>query len=83
MRWRIAIETWPHSTGKGQAVDREAAGAVDGERYFYVDAEDVTEALKLAQCIAMGIESHPAVWKAPIYGVHRYDLLRPAKKAAD
>lgn len=79
MRWRIAIETWPHSTGNGQENDRKAAGAEDGERYFYVDAEDVTDALKLAQAIAMGIEAHPAVWKAPIYGVHRYDSLCPAR----
>jgi hypothetical protein len=31
MRWRIAIATWPHSTGNGQDADRKAAGAEAAE----------------------------------------------------
>jgi len=45
-----------------------------GERahYFYVDAEDIGEAMKMARCFAEGMERNPAVWRAPIYGVHVY-----------
>ena len=84
MRWRLTIEAWPHATGSGQAADQKAAG----ERiiYFYVDAEDIQEAFKMARCYSEGVAANPAVWKAPIMGVHRHEYevvaaetgLRPA-----
>lgn len=67
-RWRITIEAWPHSTGAGQEADQKAAG--DREHYFYVDAENIRDAMKMAECFAQGMERNPAVWKAPILGVH-------------
>jgi len=72
-RWRITIHIAPHSTGNGQEADRKAAGAEDGDRYFYVDAQNFDEAAKMAHCYSEGVKSHPMVWEAPIMGVHRYD----------
>lgn len=69
MRWRIAIEVWPHSSGKGQEADQKTAG--DRELYFYADAEDIDAAIRCARCFAEGIRANPAVWMAPIVGVHR------------
>lgn len=73
MRWRITIAVWPHSTGNGTASDKKAAGAEDGDRYFYVEAEDFRDASRLAFAYSEGVKSHPAVWQAPIMGVHRHD----------
>ncbi len=72
MRWTITIAVCPHSTGNGQDADQKAAGAEDGDRHFYVDADDFDEAAKYARCFSEGIESHPMVWKAPVMGVHRH-----------
>lgn len=69
-RWRITIEVWPHSTGAGQEADQKAAG--DRTNYFYVDAQDIADAMKMARCYAEGLERNPAVWRAPIRGVHVY-----------
>lgn len=66
-RWEIHIEAWPHSTGKGADADQAAAG--ERNHYFYVYAEDIGEALKMAQCFAEGMESSPAVWRAPIVAI--------------
>jgi hypothetical protein len=74
-RWRITIEAWPHSTGNGQEADQKAAG--DREHYFYVDADDIGAAMKMARCYAEGMERNPAVWRPPITGVH-VDRSRPA-----
>ena len=74
MRWRIIIAVYPHSTDKGQDADKKAAGAEDGDKYFYVNAGDFDDVVKMARCFSEGIESHPAVWKAPIMGVHRYEV---------
>lgn len=70
MRWRITIELWPHSTGNGAEADQKAVG--DREHYYYVDAYDISEALKFAHAFSDGACLSPAVWKAPIMGVHRY-----------
>lgn len=67
-RWRITIEVWPHSTGGGKEADQKAAG--DSPRYFYVDAEDFEAVCLMARCFAEGIRTNPAVWHAPIRGVH-------------
>lgn len=69
-RWQITIEAWPHSTGKGHELDQQAAG--DREQYFYVDALNIEDAMRLAHCFQAGIAANPAVWLAPIMGVHRY-----------
>jgi hypothetical protein len=74
-RWRITIAVWPHSTGNGQEADLKAAGADDGDRYFYVTAEDFGMAAKMADCFSQGIKSHPAVWEAPIIAINRCDKL--------
>ncbi|MDB5412107.1 MAG: hypothetical protein JWR10_442 [Rubritepida sp.] len=66
-RWRITIQAWPYSTGSGAATDQKAAG--EREQNFYVDASDIRLAMKMAECIASGIEANPAVWQAPIVGV--------------
>ena len=71
MRWRITIVIYPHSTGNGQEADRKAAGTDGGDHYFYVDAEDFKEAVKMASCYVAALQSHPAVWQTHIMGVHR------------
>jgi len=71
MRWRITIAIYPHSSGNGQDADRKAAGAEDGDRYFYVEANDFKEASRMAECYSEGVKANPAVWEAPIMGVHR------------
>ena len=80
-RWRITIRAWPHSTGNGQEADQKAAG--DPEHYFYVDANNIREAMKMAECFAHGMERNPAVWQAPIMGVHVYprSSAEPASKS--
>lgn len=77
MRWRISIATYAYSTGNGSEADKKAAGAEDGDRYFYVDAQDFREAVKMAGCYSEAIKSHPAVWEAPIMGVNRYEIDQP------
>jgi hypothetical protein len=69
-RWRITIEAWPHSTGAGKDADQKTAG--ERTNYFYVDANDITEAMKMARCFQEGMLRNPAVWEAPIMGVHVY-----------
>ena len=67
-RWRITIEARPYSTGKGAVADQEAAG--DRVHYFYTDAGSIDDAMKQARCFAEGMKRNPAVWMAPILGVH-------------
>ena len=76
MRWQITIEAWPHSTGAGAEADQKAAG--ERTHYFYVDADDIHVAMKMARCFAEGMERNPAVWCAPIYGVHVYRKAQTA-----
>lgn len=73
-RWRIHIEAWPHSTGAGADADQKAAGA--RTNYFYVDADDITDAMQMARCFAEGVKRNPAVWMAPIWGVSVYPAGR-------
>jgi len=65
-RWRISIEVYPF-----QGADRKAAAADDGPHYFFVDAHDIREAMKMAECFQQGMKRNPAVWEAPILGVYR------------
>jgi hypothetical protein len=71
MRWKITIAVYAHSTGNGAVADKKAAGAEDGDHYFYVDADDFRTAAKMAACFSEGVKSHPMVWEAPIIGVNR------------
>lgn len=71
MRWRVTIEVYPRTADRGVKVDQEAAG--DRVQYFYVDARDIDEALKMAHCFSYGVGTNPAVGDAPVVGVHRYD----------
>ena len=68
-RWHVVIEVWPGSSGKGRDADQAAAG--DRTQSYYVDAEEISGALKLANCVVEGIVSNPAVWMAPIMGITR------------
>lgn len=67
-RWRIAIEARPHSTGNGNEADQKLAG--DRIAYFYVDAGDISDAVKMARCFSQGMQHNPMVWEAVIVGVH-------------
>jgi hypothetical protein len=80
-RWRITIVVWPHSTGKGREADQEAAG--DREQEFWVDALDIEDAMRMARCFAEGLERNPAVWQAPIMGVHVGLRPQPGDARAD
>lgn len=79
-RWRITIEVWPHSTGKGVDADQKAAG--DREHYFYADATDIDAALRMARCFVAGIQTNPMVWQAQIFGVHRMQNVERASLVA-
>jgi hypothetical protein len=68
-RWQIMLEVWPHSTGNGSNVDQIAAG--ERAPFFYVDADDIRGALKMAPCICQGIKHNPAVWEAPIHAIYK------------
>ena len=65
-RWRISIAVHPFS-----GACRKAAAADDGPHNFYVDARDIREAMKMAECFQQGMQRNPAVWEAPILGVSR------------
>ena len=67
-RWKIVIEAWPHSSGRGEEEDQKRAG--DRVHYFYVDADGINEALRCAHCFAEGMKRNPMVWQAPITGVY-------------
>lgn len=68
-RWQVTIQCWPHSSGKGASVDQELAGP--REQTYYVNAEDIEGALKMAKCISQGMCANPATWRAPIFGIVR------------
>jgi hypothetical protein len=68
-KWHIVIEAWPHSSGKGQSHDQQAVG--DRVQSYYVETNEIGDALQMARCIVDGIESNPAVWRAPIMGITR------------
>ncbi|MBX9593287.1 MAG: hypothetical protein K2X46_02905 [Roseomonas sp.] len=81
MRWRITIQQWPFSTGASQAKDQAAAG--DRELYFYVTAQSFAEAVKMAKCFQEGVQRNPAVWQAPIYGVHVWPPSSPEPESKE
>lgn len=63
-RWKIEIQIMPFS-----GACPKAAGAADGNPYFYVDAENMRGAMKAAEHVQMGIKANPAVWEAPIIAI--------------
>lgn len=69
MRWAAEIHVWPHSSGRGQVVDQKEAG--DRVQHFECNADDIADALALAQTFAKGIETNPMVWRAPIMALAR------------
>lgn len=69
MDWKITIEAWPHSTGKGADEDQKAAG--DRVQVYYTRAESIHEAAGHAKLIVAGMESNPMVWQAVITGIVR------------
>lgn len=74
-RWRVTIEAWPHSSGKGQEADQAAAGPRTND--FVVRAVDMSAALEAAEHIAMGMRVNPMVWRAPITGIIQAPEPRP------
>jgi hypothetical protein len=66
-RWIITIEAWPHSTGKGDNADQEAAGPRKND--FAVRALDMKAAFEAAEHIAMGMRVNPMIWRAPITAI--------------
>jgi hypothetical protein len=69
MKWSVTIEAWPYSTGKGCDHDQKNAG--DRVQCFMVEADNISEAMKLAKAIQTGMKASPHVWEAPIYGIER------------
>lgn len=65
--WKITIEAWPHQTGAGIEADQKAAG----ERFtdYAIRAVDASDALRMAEAIAMGVRANPIVWRAPITAI--------------
>lgn len=70
--WKITIEAWPHSTGRGQAIDQKDAG--ERSASYVVRAQDAKDALQFAEAIAMGIRSNPMVWRAPITAIVKENI---------
>lgn len=68
-RWQITIEAWPHSTGNTREKDQEAAG--ERLQSYYVDAENIKEAVRIGGYISEAMQSNPAVWRAPITAIMR------------
>lgn len=66
-RWRITIESWPHSTGKGYDADQAAAGPRKND--FVIRAIDMKAAFESAEHIAMGMRVNPMCWRAPIVSI--------------
>lgn len=77
-RWRITIEVWPHSSGNGADVDQKDAG--ERTNYFYVNAYEIDNALEMARCFQTGILINPAVWKANIFGIHKWPVSEEESK---
>ena len=67
--WIATIHVWPHTTGSGADVDQANAGAAVQSFEFIADGID--DALRLASSIVRGVETNPAVWKAPIVALVR------------
>jgi hypothetical protein len=65
--WKVTIEAWPHSTGKGRDADQAAAG--ERSASYAVRAVDMGDAFKAAEYIAMGVRANPMVWRAPITSI--------------
>lgn len=63
MRWKITVNVWPHSTGRGQDIDQAAAGA--REQSFTIDGDEFAAAYKAAKFIVVGIEASPARLESP------------------
>jgi hypothetical protein len=68
-RFAARIEIYPHSSGKGQDRDQELAGNRLND--FDFDADNMREASRIAELIADGIETNPAVWQANVVRLER------------
>ena len=76
-RWKITIEAWPFSQ-----VSQELAGKRSND--YPVRAEDMADAFRQAEAIAMGVRANPAVWRAPITAiVGESDLTVDCKTTAE
>lgn len=68
-KWFVAIEAWPHSSGRGQEVDQATVGP--REQHFVVKAVGMSDALEGAELIAVGMRTNPMVWRAPIVQIRQ------------
>jgi hypothetical protein len=65
--WKVTIEAWPHSTGRGAQVDQHEAG--ERVASYPVRAVDMADAMRMAEAVAMGVRANPMVWRAPITAI--------------
>lgn len=68
-KWRVTLQAWPHSTGRGADQDQKDAG--EREQTYTVHADTLERAAKAAAEIARAVESNPMVWQAPIMRLER------------
>lgn len=66
-QYKITIEAWPHSTGRGQAQDQKDAGPHTQE--YTVGADSMRHACGIADQLARAVERNPMVWQAPIRSI--------------
>lgn len=72
--WEVIIETWPHSTGRGNTVDQMQAGA--RQATYEIQADSIQEALKLSEIICLGIHQNPIVWQTKITRIMQLETGR-------
>lgn len=65
--WKVTIEAWPHSSGRGNVIDQKEAG--ERVQSFAVRADNMEDALQAAEFIAQGMRTNPMVWRAPITAI--------------
>jgi hypothetical protein len=71
--YEVVIETWAHSTGRGAVVDQMQAGA--RESRYRVRAENIKEAMDIANTICIGIQQNPMVWQTPIKSIGQVEVM--------
>jgi hypothetical protein len=67
--WTIKMEVWPGMSGAGQDADQQACGG--RQRSFDVKAEEISDALAIANHIITGIQTNPRVWRCHITSIEK------------
>jgi hypothetical protein len=65
--WKVVIEVWPHSTGRGQTIDQKQAG--DRVAEYTVRGDTIKDALAVVGAIEAGIKHNPIVWKTSVTSI--------------